>query len=550
MFLRPRRLARLILVSLLSSALAVEPVLAQDRGINLVRDAEIEHTLRVFATPIFRAAGIVPDAVTLVLVNDDELNAFVAGGQNMFVNTGLIMAADTPEQLIGVMAHETGHMAGGHQVRSRDAIENAVILSTLATLLSVAAAIGGTRRGDGGGAAMGGIAGAQELGARSFFAFSRAQEASADEAGLSYMEANGYSSKGMLEFMEKLRRQDAGLPQTKQVEFLMTHPLTKNRVEYIENFVDHISKFTNAKMPSAYYDMHQRMRAKLYGFIHPDLALRKYPESDTSVPARYARSIAYYQVGDINKGLKIVDGLIEQEPKNPYFYELKGQILFENGRAKEAVDPYRNAVKYAPDSAQLRMALGHALLEAGDDKLVREAIDVLRSSARDEPLVELTWLLLASAYARADMAPQLAYARAEEALARGDIRAARYHADRAEQMLPAGSPDWVRAQDIRVLVESRLPHNMRPQLAPSSGLASPDTPIISTGRMPEDALSTGGISAIGAGFPSVADLPNATTIGSGPTGLGTLGTGTPLGGPMVGPPLGGAGRGGPQPGGR
>lgn len=463
---RFQRFRRLSLSALLSLTLAGQTILtsrqALAQGISLARDAEIERDLRIMTTPIFKAAGINPDAVTLALVDDDTINAFVAGGQNMFVNTGTIMAADSPEELLGVLAHETGHMAGGHLVRDRDAIENAVLLSTLATLLGVAAAIGGGGRGSDPGAVGGAIAGAQELGARSFFAFSRAQEASADEAGLSYMEANGWSSRGELAFMEKLHKME-GFPQTKQIEFLIDHPLTKNRIEYIRNFVENVSKYSNARMPDRFYDMQARMKAKLYGFIRPDIALRLYPESDTSLPARYARAIAYYRVGDIAKGLRIIDGLIAEEPQNPYFYELKGQVLFENGRAKEAVDPYRNAVKYAKDSALLDQALGHALLEAGDDRLVREAIEVLRRASREEPLSELTWLLLSSAYSRADMAPQLAYARAEEALARGDIRAARYHADRAEQMLEPGTPDWLRAQDIRVLVESRLPNKMRPQ---------------------------------------------------------------------------------------
>lgn len=462
MFLRFQRFPRLILSLLLSAMVAAQPAMAQQGGISLARDAEIEHDLRVMTTPIFRAAGINPDAVTLALVDDESINAFVAGGQNIFVNTGTIMAADTPEQLVGVLAHETGHMAGGHLVRDRDAIENAVLLSTLATLLGVAAAIGGGGRGSDPGAMGGAMAGAQELGARAFFSFSRAQEASTDEAGLSYMEANGFSSRGMEEFMEKLAKME-GLPQSKQIEFLLTHPLSKNRLEYIKNYVDNVSKYSNARMPDSFYDMQARMKAKLYGFIRPGVALRLYPESDTSLPARYARAIAYYRIGDINKGLRIMDGLIAEEPQNPYFYELKGQTLFENGRAKEAVEPYRNAVKYGGDSALLNQSLGHALLEAGDDRLVLEAIEVLRRSAREEPLSELTWLLLSSAYSRADMAPQLAYARAEEALARGDIRAARYHADRAEQMLQPGTPEWLRAQDIRVLVESRLPNKMRPQ---------------------------------------------------------------------------------------
>jgi predicted Zn-dependent protease len=207
-------------------------------------------------------------------------------------------------------------------------------------------------------------------------------------------------------------------------------------------------------MPAEFAEMHARMKAKLIGFMRPDLTMRRYPPSDQSIPARYARAIAQYQRGDIPKALSQIDELIAQEPDNPYFYELKGQVLFENGRAKEAVEPYRKAVRLRPDSDLLQTALAHAVVEVGDDRLLDEAIAHLKESVRIDRDSLLTWQLLSSAYARKNMQPQLAYARAEEALARGDVRAAKFHAEKAEQMLPSGSPEWIRAQDIRVLVDS------------------------------------------------------------------------------------------------
>jgi predicted Zn-dependent protease len=452
----PNRLAGRAMVWLLAGILAVHPVLAgraeaQQRSLSIVRDAEIEQILRQFALPIWRVGGIVPEAVTIALIRDDSLNAFVSGGQNVFFHTGLLMESAGPEEVIGVMAHESGHIAGGHLARSRDAINDATTVATLATLIGLAAAIG-SGRGD---VATGVIGGGQELARRSFFAFTRTQEGSADEYALAMLEKNGWPSTGMLSFMQKLAGQELR-PEDRQVEYVRTHPLTRNRVEVIKNFVDHESKFSNARFPAAFYEAHARMKAKLYGFIKPDTALRLYPKTDSSMAGRYGRAVALYQKGNLGEALPLLDQLIKAEPANPYFQELKGQILFENGRAAESLPAYREAVRLLPESDLLRSALGHALLEAQDDRLLPEAISTLVASARLEKRSALVWRLLSSAYSRANQQPQLAYARAEEALARGDIRAAKFHADRAEQMLPAGSPEWIRAQDIRVMVETRV----------------------------------------------------------------------------------------------
>lgn len=441
----------LVAAALLLQTLAVPSAWAQQRQISFIRDAEIEHILRRYATPIFEAAGIAPAAVQIVLVNEDSLNAFVAGGQNIFFHTGLLLESVDPEQIIGVMAHEAGHIAGGHLARSRDAIADAQMLATITTLIGLAAAIG-AGRGDVGSGIMGG---GQEAARRTFFAFSRQQEGSADEFAMTMLERVGWSSHGLLSFMQKLAGQEM-LPESRQVEYVRTHPLTRDRIEVIRNFVERESRFSKARLPDEFYEMHARMKAKLLGFIRPELALRRYPREETAVAARYGRAIALYRKGDIREALTIMDGLLKEEPKNAYFHELKGQILFENGRANEAVPPYREAVRLRPDSGLMRASLGHALLEVGDDRLLKEAIQTLTEAARLERRSAFTWRLLASAYSRANMEPQLAYARAEEALARGDIRAAKFHADRAEQILPAGSPEWIRAQDIRVMVEGRV----------------------------------------------------------------------------------------------
>lgn len=447
MFAVPKRIASAAVALLMSATLAVQPAIAQ-RSISFIRDTEIEHILRTYSTPILQVAGLAPESVTIAMVNDDSLNAFVAGGQNMFFHTGFLMDT-TVEELVGVTAHETGHIAGGHLARAGDAMSNAATIASIFTLLGMAAAIGAGRTDVG----IGLMGGGQEAAMRTFFAFTRGQEGSADEAAMQYLEKLGWSSEGLMKMMQRLAGQEL-LPESRQVEFVRTHPLTRNRIEAIRNFVETKSQNNGKRLPENFYALHERMVAKLMGFMRPDVALRHYSPSDTSIPARYARAIALYQRGNVRDALTITDSLIAQEKENAYFHELKGQILFEDGKAADAVIPYRESVRLDPESGLLRNALGHALLEVGNDRFLNEAITHLTAAARLEHNSALTWRLLSSAYSRADQQPQLAYARAEEALARGDIRAAKYHADRAERMLPAGSPEWIRAQDIRVMVES------------------------------------------------------------------------------------------------
>lgn len=437
----------IVLLCVLVLALA-EPVMAQQRRLSFIRDAEIEHTIRTFAGPIFAAAGINGDSVSIALVKDNSLNAFVAGGMNLFLHTGLLMETQTPDQLIGVIAHEVGHIAGGHLVRSRDAMEGAAATAILSTLLGIGAAIATGEAGAG--AAV--MSGGQEMARRGYLAFSRTQESAADQAALSYLDQAGLSAEGMLAFLERLGDQEL-LPENQQVEFVRTHPLTRDRIEAVRFHVER-SPFSDATVPPEYEEMHRRMHAKLLGFIQPQIALRRFRDDD-SVSGRYGLAIALFQRGELARAVPLVEALIEEEPDNPFFHELKGQMLFENGRIAEAVPPYRRAVALLPKSALLQTALAHALLESGDDTQLDTAIEHLQTSVGLERRSPFTWRLLATAWGRKGNEGMIAYALAEEALARGDRGIAKAQAERAENLLPAGSPGWLRAQDIRVAAETR-----------------------------------------------------------------------------------------------
>lgn len=415
-------------------------------SLDFIRDAEIEHIIRTFSRPIFDAAGIDADAVTFALVKDRAVNAFVAGGMNIFLYTGLLQQVEEPSQLIGVIAHETGHIAGGHLVRGREAMENASTEAILSLLLGLgAAAVSGNA-----GAGMATIFGGQELARRSFLAFSRTQEASADQAGMSFLDRAGISVRGMLRFFEILSSQEL-LPQDSQIEYVRTHPLTRDRIDSVRSHLEH-SRFADRPLPAGWDDLFQRMKAKLEGFIQPVVALRHYRESDPSIAARYGRAVALYQRGDLQAALPMIDRLIEAEPKNPFFLELKGQVLMENGRVKESLAPYRRSVELLPESGLLRAALAQALLEGNDPKVIDEALANLRAAQVQEGHTPFVWRLMATAWGRKNNPGMIAYSLAEEALARNDKGMARGQAERAEKLLPVGSPAWLRAQDIRGVV--------------------------------------------------------------------------------------------------
>jgi len=433
------------------SGLLIAPAEAQQRRLQFIRDAEIEHTIRSYAEPIFDVAGINGDNVEIALVKDNTLNAFVAGGMNLFIHTGLLQESENAGQLVGVVAHEIGHIAGGHLIRTQEAMEGASAQAILTALLGFGAALATGNAGAD--AAI--LGGGQQMAMGSFLAYSRAQENTADQAALSYMDQAGISARGLLAFLEKLNGQELRTAD-RQDAFVRTHPLTQDRIESVRYHVEH-SRVSDKAVPPEWEEMHARMRAKLLGFVQPQIALQRYRENDPAISARYGRAIALYQRGDIKQALPLIEQLIKEEPNNPFFHELKGQVLLENSRVAESIAPYRRAVELLPDSALLRSSLAHALIESNDPKVLDEALRNLKSAAQKEPRTPFTWRLMATVYGRKDEQGLLSYALAEEAMARGDRPVARFHAEKAESQLPAGSPGWIRAQDIRTATARQIP---------------------------------------------------------------------------------------------
>lgn len=423
---------------------------AADSGPRFIRDAEVENTIRLMATPIFQAAGIDPDAVSLNIILDPTLNAFVSGGQNMFFHTGLLIRVESPNQLIGIIAHETGHIAGGHLARMENTINDTVPAAILGALLGVAVGAA-SGRGDAGAAI---ALGSQDLAMRNILSFSRMQESSADQAGLRFLDISHQSPKGMLEFMELLGDQEL-MVSVKQDPYVRTHPLTRDRVAAIRDAVQR-SKWTNQPSSPDYDEPFRRMRAKLYAYLEPPIrTFQRFKATDTSLEARYARAIAAYRKPDLGTALPLMDGLIAERPKDPYFYEMKAQILFENAQGAEAVPLYKKAVEMLPDNALLRVELAQAQIEQDDPVMLAEAEANLNTALEREPTNATGWQQLGIVYGKKGDEGMASYAMAEDALLEGRPVDASFLANKAERMLPKkNGPIWLRLQDIKERAES------------------------------------------------------------------------------------------------
>ncbi len=452
-----KRITTLICLALLALAPFRAATAQQGQRLNLIRDAEIESTVRTFTIPIWKAAGLDPNGVEIMLVQDGSLNAFVAGGQRIFINTGLIMRTERPNQLIGVMAHESGHIAGGHLARMHEELRSLSTLQILETLLAGGAMAGGVVGGGGGGGAAGHGGGTGRPMApgslMSFLKYTQTQESAADQAAMSYLQRTGQSPKGTIEFLRYMQREEK-LAINRRDPYLTTHPLTPERIAAFEEAASR-SPYKDTPDTPQFLMLHQRMVAKLYGFIAPDAAMQRYSEADRSVPARYARAIALYRKGNLGSALLTIDGLLKEFPNDPYFHEVRGQMLYENGRAAESIPSYRKAVQLAPSAAIIKIDLARALLDVNSPDNDREAVRNLELAMQQESGSFELWRLMAAGYSKLNNPGMTSLARAEMAALRGQRSEAQTHADAAARQLQAGTPAWQRAQDLKAYINSR-----------------------------------------------------------------------------------------------
>jgi predicted Zn-dependent protease len=442
-------------------AAAAIPAGAQQGGGGppIIRDAEIEQLLREYTQPILKAAGLAQQNVQVVIINDRSFNAFVADGHRIFINSGALMQAKTPNEVIGVLAHESGHIAGGHLARMREQMANASTESLVAMLLGIGAMVAGARSGGGGGdIGMAALTLPQGMIQSTMLAYIRTQEEQADKAGVKFLTATGQSPKGMYDTFKRLG--DELLYQSRYIDpYLQTHPMPKERVAALEELVK-TSPYWDKKDSPELQHRHDMMRAKLYGYMdRSEISGNRYPASDQSLPARYARAIAASRFSDSRAATAQIDALIEAQPQNPYFHEVKGQTLLEGGKPAEAIAPLRRAVQLAPNPALIQILLGRALVESNDRAHLDEAVSVLEASVLRDPESPEAYAQLAIAYGRKGDLARADLSSAQSALMRGDIKAARMLAARAKERFPVGSPGWVKADDLSTYDRNGVAHS-------------------------------------------------------------------------------------------
>ncbi len=417
----------------------------------MIRDTEAEQLLREYTRPILRAAGLEKQNIQAVIINDSVFNAFVADGRRIFVNYGAIMQSDTPNQLIGVLAHETGHLAGGHLAKMREQIAHAQTQMIIAMLLGAGAMAAGSMSGNSnGGLANAGaavVSAPQELIRRSLLSYQRQQEENADRAGVKFLTATNQSAKGMYETFKRFTNESLFAAHNSD-PYIQSHPMPVERVAALEE-IARTSAYWEKKDDAALQMRHDMVRAKISAFMErQDTVYRRYPLSDNSLPARYAHAIATYRHGDLRNALAQIDALIQVQPNNPYFYELRGQALLEGGKPTEAITPLRRAVQLSNNAPLIEMLLGQALVGSDNKAYTDEAIAILRAAVSRETEAPLGYMQLAMAYGRKGNYAEADLASAQAAYLRGDNKTARDLASRAKTRFAVGTPGWVKADDI------------------------------------------------------------------------------------------------------
>ena len=444
------RLMRMLMLVLMLGLATARPASAQEQGPSILRDTETEALFDEVAQPLVEAARLDPKSVKVVLLNDPEINAFVAGSQNVYLNSGLITNSDNVNQLQAVVAHELGHVAGGHAIRMGEGAKEATGI-TLATMVLGAIAIAAGA----GDAGMGLMMMGQQAAMNRFLAFTRAQETSADLAGVDYLSKAGISGRGSLEFFKKLQNQEYRLAIYAKDSYDRTHPLSSERISILENLYKKDPAWDRKPDP-ALEAKFQRVKAKLLGFINQRQAINKYPETDQSIPAHYARAYAYHLGAYPEKALYEADALLKTNPHDPYFLELKGQILLEGGKPAEAVAPLREATERSGGAPLIASMLGHALISTEDPKNYAEAKNILKSAVSTDNQNPFAWYQLGMIYDREGDTPRAALATAERNNLEGNPKLALASAEMAMRGIPTGTPDYLRAQDIAMVSKVEL----------------------------------------------------------------------------------------------
>jgi predicted Zn-dependent protease len=407
-------------------------------------DTEIGATLQAYARPLLEAGGMRADEVQIGMLVDDSINAFATQGNRIFFNTGLLLRAENANEVIGVLAHEVGHVAAGHVVMVASDMAAPTAISLLSTLLGLAV-----------GVASGNPEAGQRAALGSYLSFSRGQEARADQFALKVLNDTKQSARGLRDFFERLAGEEL-LITDNQDPYVRSHPLNSDRRSAIQAAMD-MSPYTNAPLDPELERQHRRMKAKLFAFLKPQITtFQRYPSTDKSIEARYARAIAYYRRGQFDHALPIVEGLIAETPKDPYFWQIKGDMQLSRAKVEDAILAYREALKNLPNAPEILSALAHAAVESGKPEYAQEAQEALKRALALDPENPSAWDMLARSYAQNDQPGLSAYAAAERAILMGQFGDVARYSNHAEKLLEKDTPTWYRLQDIKILAQNSM----------------------------------------------------------------------------------------------
>jgi predicted Zn-dependent protease len=441
------------MAALILAVATVQPALAQgdsDSGPQILRDTETEAMFKDMARPLIVAGKLDPNSVQIVLLNDPEINAFVAKGQIVYVQSGLLEAADNVNQLQGVVAHELGHVIAGDSIRSEQGEKVPTAISILSLVLGAVAVAAGA-----GDAGIGIMQAGQRAAIGEMLAFTRTQEATADATAVRLLSGAGISGKGLLEFFGKLKNLEYRLAIYSKDSFDQDHPLTSERIDALSKNLKSDPAWSKPTDP-ALEARFQRVKAKLLGYIDPKQAVIKYPESDQSIPAHYARAYAYHLGGYPDKAVAEANALLATNPHDAYFLELKGQILLEDGKPKDAIPVLREAVQRSGEAPMIAAMLGHALVATEDPKNFTEAKQILKVAVNKDNEDPFAWYQLGIIYDREGDIARASLATAERSNLEGNPKMALASAESAMKGIPPGTPDWLRAQDIAMVSKAEL----------------------------------------------------------------------------------------------
>ncbi|WP_425373769.1 M48 family metalloprotease [Phyllobacterium salinisoli] len=451
---------RKLVTAVMAAAVGLLPIVqaqAQSRSLPIVRDAEIEALVTDYAAPILKVAGLNSRGIRIVLVNNNSFNAFV-DGRRIFINTGTLLQAETPNEVIGVIAHESGHLAGAHQQRLREQLRRAQTMAVIGMLLGMGATAAGAASGNssvagaGGGIALGGT----EMAMRNLLSYQRTEEITADRSAITYLSQTGQSAKGMLSTFSRFANA-LSLTGTRVDPYRISHPMPRERIANLQTLA-HESPYFDKKDPEALQLRHDMMRAKIAAYTAgPGGVARIFRNNQRGLAARYGDAISTFLHGSAKAALPKIDALIKEQPKNPYFQEMRGEILLKANDSAGAAKAFQRAAALdTRKSGLIRMSYGRALMLTGEKSNMSSAIRELKTGVVRDPEFSAGYGYLAQAYGQMGDIGEAELATADMHYYSGNIQEARIFATRAQQKLKRGSPEWVRAQDI---INSKKPRS-------------------------------------------------------------------------------------------